>query len=230
MTTIPRRIFCIWSGDNEMSDNRKKCLELIRQNSQTVVDLVTPANLSDWIKDPLHDSYDYLSLTHKADYLRCYLMYHYGSGYCDIKPIFFSWQPYFDILENSFFDFIGYSELSPLHIASDIKEIQSSYSRLCGCCHFIFKPKSSFAAQWLSSVNTILDKKIHLLKKFPGTYHPRAIFGGVHHPEIDNLYKDSQYPLCWNEILGQVIHKLMYNNFGDYTSGMPYVNLTSQYR
>ena len=34
---------------------------------------------------PLHPAYEYLSETHKADYMRTYCMNFYGGGYADIK-------------------------------------------------------------------------------------------------------------------------------------------------
>jgi hypothetical protein len=217
---------------NEMSDNRKKCIELIKTNSNVKLELITPENISSWIKDPLHESYDYLSLTHKADYLRAYLMKHYGSGYCDIKPVYFDWNPYFDILENnSQFDFIGYSERHPDHIASDKEEIKWSYMSLCGCCHFIFKENTVFATKWLDKVHEILNFKKDKLQKYPGNYHPRAVTGGVHNPETEGIFLDSKYPLQWNEILGKILHQLMYESVGSFACGMPIVNnLPSRYR
>lgn len=221
-------IFCVWSGNNPMSITRQKSLQSIIDNSGCKITLVTPENISTIEKkdNPIHEAYKYLSLTHKADYLRAYLMYYYGGGYSDIKQIDFNWKPYFDLLENSSFDFIGYAERLPRHIASNKQEIQNFYSNLCGCGHFIFKPKSSFAAKWLNQVNSILDYKFDQLKQHPGTYHPRAIFGGIHDPESTNVYSESRYPLEWNEILGKIIHELMYQNFGCYTAGMPYPNIS----
>ena len=56
--------------------------------------LITPNNLNDYIvkDDPLPEAYNYLSLVHKADYLRTYFMYHYGGGYADIKRYQHSWK------------------------------------------------------------------------------------------------------------------------------------------
>lgn len=54
--------------------------------------LITPNNLANYVKEPLHEAFSYLSLTHKADYLRCYFMHYFGGGYTDIKAHFKSWQ------------------------------------------------------------------------------------------------------------------------------------------
>ena len=81
-----RVIYCFWFGP-EMSDNRKKCFESIIQNSKVGVRLVTKHNLQEYnlADSPIHPAFQYLSATHKSDYLRCYFMYHYGGGYTDIK-------------------------------------------------------------------------------------------------------------------------------------------------
>lgn len=210
-----------------MSITRKKNLQSIIDNSGCAVTVITPENIStiEQKDNPIHKAYQYLSLTHKSDYLRAYLMYYYGGGYSDIKYVNFNWKPYFDLLENSLFDFIGYSERLPEHIASNKKEIKNFYNNLCGCGHFIFKPKSQFALKWLNRVNFILSEKFDQLKQYPGTYHPRAVFGGVHDPDSTDIYSESKYPLVWNEILGGIIHELMYQNFGSYTTGMPFPNL-----
>jgi len=53
------------------------------------------------LEHPLHEAYEYLSETHKADYLRTYFMHFYGGGYSDIKRSSGSWLKAFDDLENS---------------------------------------------------------------------------------------------------------------------------------
>ena len=55
--------------------------------------LVTPDNLGEWLVDdsPLHPAYEDLSLIHRSDYLRGYLMHHHGGGYIDIKQPLGSW-------------------------------------------------------------------------------------------------------------------------------------------
>jgi len=225
-----KNIFCLWTGNNHLSIMRKKNLQSIIDNSGCKVSLITPENISsiNKLEYRIHDAYQYLSFTHRSDYLRAYLMYHYGGGYTDIKYINYDWNKYFDILCNSSFDFIGYPENCSEHIASDMPYIQKSYKNLCGCGHFIFKQKTDFAFKWLSKVNDILSDKLHQLRDNPGTYHPRAVFGGIFQPEsdINNLYENSIYPLSWNEILGKVIHELMYNNMASYMSGMPRPNLS----
>ena len=69
-------IYCFWTGTNLMSDKRKICLQQLRETSKCNVILVIPETLNNYILDehPLHPSFNYLSETHKADYLRTYFM------------------------------------------------------------------------------------------------------------------------------------------------------------
>ena len=214
-----------------MSNNRKKSLELIRSKSGVPVEFISIHNLNDWIKPecPLHKTYECLSLTHKADYLRAYLMHHHGGGYSDIKPNAFNWTSYFNLLDqHTDMFFIGYREPDPAFIATEDENIRNDFYRLCGMGHFIFRSNTNFTQQWLNSIHTILDSKCDLLFKYPGSYHPRAVTGGVHGE--DNIFTDSQYPLSWNEILGKILHPLMHKHMSSYLSIMPIPRLQYHYQ
>jgi hypothetical protein len=80
-------IYVFWTGDNDMSSNRIKCLEDLKKRSEANVILVNNKNLHEYIlkSNPLHPSYGYLSETHKSDYLRTYFMHFHGGGYSDVK-------------------------------------------------------------------------------------------------------------------------------------------------
>lgn len=67
---------------------------LLTKNSGVEVKLITPKNLNNYLLPdfPLHPAYDYLSLVHKSDYLRCYFMHFHGGGYSDIKPNYKNWK------------------------------------------------------------------------------------------------------------------------------------------
>lgn len=83
---FPRQVFAIWAGDNPMSENRKRNLDRIESTIGLPVELVTPENLGDWLVDdsPLPRVYEHLSLIHRSDYLRGYLMHHHG--WCLRRP------------------------------------------------------------------------------------------------------------------------------------------------
>lgn len=84
---VPRSIFVLWTGDNQLSQNRRRSLTGIQETIHTQVHFLTPNNLGDWVTSghPLNPFYNRLSLTHRSDYLRAYLMHYYGGGYTDLK-------------------------------------------------------------------------------------------------------------------------------------------------
>jgi len=219
---ISNKIFCFWTGDELLSKNRLYGLNCIKLLSGCKVILVDKNNLCDYIipQFPLHDQYKNLSSTHKSDYLRSYFMYHYGGGYADIKPYGFNWNLYFDLLEKSDKQFIGYPEQSFYDIAGE-DNIRMQWKKLVGNGFYIFKPKTEFAKEWFDKTNDVLDYHRENLERFPGTYHPRAIKSGIHDPSYGEVYKSKGYPLEWNEILGRVFHKLQTERIGDFLNEMP---------
>lgn len=214
-----RKLFVFWFGD-EMSSDRTACLKSIQKNSNVDVELINEKNLNQWSND-LHQGFEYLSSTHKSDYLRSYFMFHYGGGYTDIKRCEFDWNPYFKMLEESSYDFIGYHEVNKNDIC--IQELRHSFLSIAGPTQFIFKKNSNFAKEWFFETNKKLDNIFDVLKDNPGTYHPRAETNGVQGEK--GLYKGSLYPLKWNDLLGKIFHQLSFNNIGKYSTDMPYPNI-----
>jgi hypothetical protein len=207
---LERRLFCIWSGNNIMSRARERCLNTIKSVSGVNVCLIGQSNIDNWLTAPIHPAYKYLSFTHKADYFRAYLMHYHGSGYCDIKSMFFDWNPYFDVIDkNPQYDAICYRERCPEHAASDNPEIRARYNELGGVCHFIMRPQSDITRDWLMKIHAILDDRASKLKECPGNYHPRAIKGGVEGLK-NTEFDGSEYPLEWNEICGRILHPLLF--------------------
>ncbi len=231
----PANIFVFWTGPNALPLNRIRCLDTLRKNSACNVILIHEGNLQDWIiPNTIHHSYQYLSFTHRADYLRCYFAHYYGGGYSDIKQCSFKWTPFFDLLyENHDVLMVGYPEHHRKDIAIDSNRSEIPYMIIPGMGQFIFKSKTSLTLKWLKKVHEILDTHHIALKKYPGTYHPRAVTGGVHSRYlVDKIrYMGSRYPLRWNEILGSVLHPLLYAyaSVGHVITPMPYID-TSAYR
>ena len=112
------RLFCFWTDDNTMSSDRRNALSSLSNTGLEVI-FVNQDNLSNWIlkNAPLHTSYEYLSSVHKADYLRCYFMHHYGGAYSDVKVIEDSWLPSFEDLEKSDYLINGYREINCIETA-----------------------------------------------------------------------------------------------------------------
>ena len=195
-------IYVFWTGDNELTENRKYGLETLTANSGVEVQLVTTKNLKSYILDdfPFHPAYENLSLVHKADYLRCYFMYHHGGGYSDIKPCFGNWNSAFDQLNSDAKMYaLGYQEI--LGGATTIsnkyglisKHVKWFFFKQIGVCAFIFKPKSPLAKEWLDELHVRLD-----------FYQERLLKNDT-----------SNYPIPWSFILSQILGPLCfkYNKF-----------------
>jgi hypothetical protein len=160
--------------------------------------LVTNKNLESYILSnfPLHEAYEYLSETHKADYLRTYFMHFYGGGYSDIKYQTGNWKKSFEDLYNSDCYISGYSEPGEGAIACD--EVKHSWKELVGNGAYISKPNTPFTQVWYSRMIALLDTKLEELKKHPSTFPQdcRELGGG--------------YPIEWNEMLGRIFHKVCF--------------------
>lgn len=206
-------VYCFWTGNNEMSSNRKKCINSIRKNIGCQVILITPDNLSNYIshKYPLHRSYEYLSYTHKADYLRTYMMHVHGGGYTDIKETTISWLPYFKQLNDDKNKWaIGYKEIGAGGVAcnTNCEEVIRNWDKLIGNGCYIFKKQTPLTSDWFNGMNAKLDEKYELLKANPAQA-PDDVPG----KEIilsDGTKINSQYPMGWSEMLGGIFHPICY--------------------
>lgn len=199
---VEKIIYCFWTGNNEMSENRKRCLESMTQNAGVPIKLITQDNLSNYIlpNHPLHPAYQYLSLNHKSDYLRGYFMHFYGGGFCDIKTIEHSWSDSFDKLNESNAYLIGYPELNGECSAyKDIenkklsKQIKNAWPLLVGNGAFICRPQTKFTEEWFSEQNKRLDDYIDKLKE---------------HPATDSFGQGNGYPIPWLYMQGTIFHPL----------------------
>lgn len=205
-----RRIFTFWTGENPMSENRKRALFSLQKCANIPLVFVTPNNLSDFIlrDHPLPEEFKYLSNVHKSDYLRAYFMYYYGGGYCDIKPITKPWDQSFDLLNaNDNKSGIGYTELSngvgylqsdqefPLVKIYNLSYIMHcQYKQLIGNCAYIFKPGSLIFEKLLEEQERRMRQLREQLIKYPG-----------------NVLGDNEgYPVRWTYLLGEIFHPLVF--------------------
>jgi hypothetical protein len=203
-------IFCLWTGEELMSENRLKALWSIFKNTGRPVVFLTHTTLRDWVLEdyPLHEAYEYLSSTHKADYLRCYLMHHYGGGYTDIKHTEKAWASFFSKLAFSEEHIaLGYPEIAEgiPHIEGEFGDLlREHHTELIGMCSFIFKKGTMLTSEWLSATDKLLSEKLHLLKSNPGKHALDQL--GILLPDGEI----SRYPLKWAELLGEILHPLLF--------------------
>jgi hypothetical protein len=216
-----QRIFGLWTGENSMSDNRKRAWDSFAITGLEPT-LVSPATVDRWIVagHPLHEAYDYLSPVHRADYLRGYLMFHHGGGYADIKQQTASWQPSIRrLLRSRRLIGCGYREIAggtewlqnnrvhgkvyvlsrsvPTFAAKLVTDaMRGFYPLMIGNCAYVFKPRTSFARLWLKYTERRLDMLLPDLRSNPAK-------------EVrDRQGWDSGYPIPWTFILGDIFHPL----------------------
>lgn len=198
---VNRVIYVFWTGENEITPNRKIGLKSLENCSGVEVKLITPKNLNDYIlpEDPLPEAFQYLSLVHKSDFLRGYFMYHYGGGYADIKTFYHSWVSAFDALDNYKEAYaLGYPEVSSLGVAKqseDNKVIQDDltvhWRLLIGNGAFICRKRTRFTAEWYGRVRQRLLESTEVLRQ---------------HPATDAFGKNEDYPISWSFIQGEIFH------------------------
>lgn len=127
--SLHRVVWVCWTGHNPMPAHLRLCLQSIRRNAGLPVILVTPANLLQYVPEP-HPVYPFLHLAHRADYLRCYLLHHYGGIYLDVDTICLqSLSGLFDKLAHyeavgydgsQWMEYIGISCMGPFRPHSDV--------------------------------------------------------------------------------------------------------------
>jgi hypothetical protein len=215
------KLYCFWTGNNPLTKNRKRNL-ITLNNTGFDVTLITPNNLNNYILNdyPLHKGYQYLSETHKSDYLRCYFMNFYGGGYSDIKQIDTSWLNYYKELIYSDKWACGYAEISPGDIAygndtSLNDQMKKNYNKLIGNGCYIFKKNTPLTNEWYEQMIKMMDEKYDKLKKYPSKTPRQA-------------YSDEYpYPFEWTELLGRIFHPLIYKYNDKIFKNLPYVNINN---
>lgn len=201
-TPLKKIIYCFWTGDNPMSENRRRGLDSLKAKSRIDVKLITPDNLNEYILPgyPIHEAYQYLSFIHKADYLRCYFMHHYGGGYADIKPYNHSWETAFNNLEKQANKYIiGYTEIRKLALADVggdlIIDMRRYYTKIIGNCAYLCRARTPFTHEWYNELHKRLDILLPKLKTY--NYDPTDYKG-----------RNPDYPVRFLSILGEIFHPL----------------------
>ena len=228
------RIFGLWTGDNPMNANRQAGWNSFGVTGLTPL-LITPDNLAEWVvpAEPLHLAYPLLSLLHRADYLRGYLMFHHGSGYADIKVQTGNWIEAVERVERSpkliaagYREIRGGTPLIELNLVEGRPFIlgqqvapwkaravslgmRAARPLMMGNGAYYFKPGTPFARRWLDAIHQRLDILLPLLIKNPA----RDIREHVGGP--------SGYPVPWAFMHGDVVSYLSFRNIGRIALDLP---------
>ncbi|MES1936614.1 hypothetical protein [Salinisphaera hydrothermalis] len=229
------QLYCFWLGDNSMSPARRSALDSLTQTGLDV-QLVTPDNLDDFVPPAKrHPAYAHLNLPHRADYLRCYFMHHFGGGYADIKWAEESWLPCRDrLINDSRLLAAGYAEGRPEYVANldhqpaniswrhvrilagraQRRYLQHHYRKLIGTCAFLFKPATPLTTAWWEELNRRLDRLAPALEAAPART-PRELAGD----HVDGV--PSRYPVPWTYLLGHILHPLALKYAAAIDRGLP---------
>jgi FkbM family methyltransferase len=208
----PYSIYCFWTGSNPMSDARKECLDDMAKVTDCNINLITPEHRSifELQSHPFHPAFEYLSETHKADFLRSYFMHFYGGGYSDIKKQSGSWRKSFD--ENAII--CGYPEIEG---GVAVSELSHMWSQLIGNGAYIVRPNTFLTKIWYARMIQILDTKLDELRLHPAKF-----------PQ-DRKELGNGYPIEWNEMLGRIFHKVCSEHIEVLHRSLPII-LLSNYR
>lgn len=196
----PRRLFLLWTGDNEIPLNRRTGITSIREvNPDLEVVLVTPESLADWVvpDHPLHPTCEHLSLVHRSDYLRAYLLHHHGGGYADVKPMTGGFGPAIELLGSDRDAWmVGYREVSSDLVGGrDARlgpELRRRYRSIAGAGAFATRPGTPLTGEWLREIERRLAYYAEDLAE-----HPGDVFG-----------TNPGYPIQWIELGADVLYPL----------------------
>ena len=212
---LPHRIYCFWTGTNEMSSTRLENLAQLQATSECTVLLVTKHNLSGYIlpDHPLHPAFDYLSETHKADYLRTYFMNFHGGGYSDVKKTTGSWIESFDRINTTDAWICGYKEVEG---GVAYPPNADKWREMVGNGAYICKPLTPLTKKWYAEMISLLDSKLDALQQHPSRF-----------PQ--DCSEVSSYPIAWNELLGRIFHRVSYEYKEHLLNILP-ISVFSDYR
>jgi hypothetical protein len=234
--SVPFVVWCFWY-QGEMNDNRKRSLEMMKLNLGVPVILITEENINEFVlsEHPLHPTFHWLSDVHKSDYMRIYLLHHYGGGWHDIKPTNVSFQSSWDWFADPHVYFVGRAEVKggPAKVSDHEGRWMPDYwSDLVGCGWWIGRKNTPLSSEMYQSINRMLDNNYDALKKYPAkTPFDKRKIKRWHNWLPFRFISRKGYPLPWT-VFGNIFHPLNYKyrmNIKNtlpsdqvYNSGLPY--------
>lgn len=203
----PHVLWLIWSGTNPMTPNRAARLQDLRDaNPDLEIILVTPSNIGDFLVPghPLHPAYENLSLVHRSDYLRCYLLHHHGGAYSDIKACRAPLMPNFKALSDPNIWLVTYGEpiwiLTARMKGSIGRDLRTHRRKVPGQAVMISRPRTPLTSEWYAEMTRRLDRFAPQLRREPGGVHGAGVKG--------TPASNPRYPLHWADLLSQIYHPL----------------------
>lgn len=173
---VPIVVWCYWEGE-PMSGNRLLSFSYLVQNIGVHVCLVTPKNLNLFIKKehPLPDSYQDLSIVHRSDYIRAYLLHHYGGGWHDIKATEVSYANVWDEFVDDSIWIVGRPETKNGAARTydfEGRYMPDYYDKLIAVPSWVGRPNTPLSYQLLTGIESLINKHTATLSRYPSK-HPR---------------------------------------------------------
>lgn len=213
---VPFVIWCYWEGE-PMTGNRLLSFSYLRQNIGVPVCIITPENIGLFInkEHPLPTAYRHLSIVHRSDYIRAYLLHHYGGGWHDIKATEVSYANVWNNFENHSIWMVGRPETKN-GAAKTYDEkgryMPYYYSKLIAVPSWVGRPNTPLSRAILTGIESIIEKKSDLLRRHP-SIHPRdkkidskslikRIFQWL---KFTYQGRSTKYPLDWT-LFGNIFH------------------------
>lgn len=213
---VPFVVWCYWEG-KPMTGNRQLSFSYLIQNIGVPVCLITPENLPLFLKEShrLPKSYADLSIVHRSDYIRAYLLHHYGGAWHDIKATEVSYSKVWDVFEDPNIWMVGRPE-QPNGAARSYdlanRYMPDYYHDLIAVPSWVGRPNTALSKQLLFGIEAIINQHGELLSRYPSK-HPRDKKINCKSP-IKRLFqiikfryqgKSTKYPLEWT-LFGNVFH------------------------
>lgn len=247
--SVPAICWVIWFGP-WMQGARLRAFHALRANIGVEVKLVTEENLHLYnvSTHPFHRAIEQgmgLSQIHRGDYLRAYLMHHYGGGYHDVKPHSSSWKPWFKRFDfNDDLWLLGVKEPSQGGVGCD-----ESYAALVlnatvyargassmlgeagtngyqgECCKRVKESWKSLVSNgaYIMRPHTPLTREwLLLLEKHLDAKLERATLHPAPYSRCCNGKQDAKgYPFRWAELHGEAFHPLQFVYRKHIAGGLP---------
>jgi hypothetical protein len=186
-------ITAFWFG-GPMSENRARALQGLQERARVPVRVVGAHDMPIVPEFPLHPAFQYLSDTHKSDYMRAYLLHVHGGGYSDVKNTRGSWEHAFERMRDDDVWINGYPEKSPFDVA--YRPAAKMWQRLLACGAFIARPRTLITHEWFEEVHALLTDRLEQLRAHPAS-------------KPDDRKEWGPYPVEWEELLARIFHKVV---------------------
>jgi hypothetical protein len=204
-------VWCFW-WDGQKNENRLRSLNLMKSNLGVPLCLVTKENIHEFIlpEYPLHAAFEWLSDVHKSDYIRIYLLHHYGGGWHDIKPTQVNFSQVWEEFSDPEVYFVGRPEIKggPAKVFDrEGRWMPDYWSDLVGCGWWVGRPNTPLSSEMYHDINQLLEKNYEALKKTPAKtpFDKKKKKKFLRIPFLASGEKG--YPLPWT-VFGNIFHPL----------------------